>query len=127
MTKTGWLCAAAATSLLWPLDSRAVTQDNFLVQTTRDIVELCTADSTDPLRDKAIHFCHGFLVGAFHYHISIFPVRGPGAPFCMPDPPPSRDQAISAFTSWIGANPQYWNDRPVDVEFRWLAIAYPCR
>jgi hypothetical protein len=121
------LQALAVTAVLAPVASHAATQENFLVRTTRDLVELCSAGPTHPLRDQAVHFCHGFLVGAFQYHISVFPTSGPGALFCLPNPPPSRDAAISTFVAWAKANPQYLDEKPTDTEFRWLAIAYPCR
>jgi hypothetical protein len=121
------LPALAVAISLWPLAGEAVTQDNFLVRTSRDLVELCTAPPSDPLHQAAIHFCHGYLVGAFQYHVSVSPTSGPDALFCLPNPPPSRNDAIAAFIAWAKANPQYMNERPTDTEFRWLATTYPCR
>jgi hypothetical protein len=119
--------AAFAVAALWPLASEAVTQDSFLVRTTQDIVELCTAPPSDPLHVQAVHFCHGYLVGAFQYHVSTFPTSGPDAMFCLPEPQPSRNETIARFIEWARSNPRYLGERPVETEFRWLAAAFPCR
>jgi hypothetical protein len=33
-----------------------------------DLINLCTASPDDPLYSQAVHFCHRYLVGAFHYY-----------------------------------------------------------
>ena len=48
--------------------SANVTRDNFLDNTTQDLVTLCTAADDDPLRLAAIGFCHGYVVGVWHFH-----------------------------------------------------------
>ena len=48
---------------LWPMPSAAVTRDTFLVRTTQELVDLCTAPETDPLHAAAIGFCFGYVVG----------------------------------------------------------------
>jgi hypothetical protein len=45
-----------------------VTEKDFEVQTTQNLVNLCTASPDDPLYHQAINFCHGYLVGAYHYY-----------------------------------------------------------
>ena len=44
------------------------TETNFQVMTTGDLVRLCEATPTDPTGIAALHFCHGFAVGAYQYH-----------------------------------------------------------
>ena len=45
-----------------------VQQTDFEVKTTQALVNLCTASSEDPLFAHAVNFCHGYLVGAFHFY-----------------------------------------------------------
>jgi hypothetical protein len=108
--------------------SHAVTQDNFLVRTTSDLVALCTAGGTDDMHIAAIHFCQGYFVGADHYYLA---ERGSvsSAPnlFCMPNPPPTRDVAIQMFVDWAQKNPQYMSDLPVNSVIRFAAMTWPCR
>lgn len=104
-----------------------VTRDDFLVRTTADIVDLCSADPSDPMYTAAIHFCEGYLLGALHYHRAVSSASGAEKLFCAPNPPPSRDEATASFVAWAKANPQYTQERPLDTFFRWLAVTWPCR
>jgi hypothetical protein len=112
---------------LLPLPTQAVTQDNFLVRTTSDLVALCSAGSTDEMYTAAINFCQGYLVGADHYYLA--ERAGPGARdlYCLPTPPPTRDQAIRMFVEWARNNPQVMTERPVDSLIRFAATTWPCR
>jgi hypothetical protein len=120
------LIGAAVLAIL-PTRAGAVTQDNFLARTTRDLVALCSAASNDPMRDAAIHFCHGYVVGAFHYYRATEASLGTARIVCLPDPPPSREQGIQNFVVWANQNPQYMNEVPVDTVFRFAAMKWPCR
>ena len=105
----------------------AVTDEDFVVKTTRSLLNLCTVSAEDARYKEALHFCHGYLVGAYHYYVAS--VSGPNAKrlFCPPDPPPTRNAAIAAFVAWAQARPQYMNDAPVETEFRFLTETYPCK
>ena len=105
----------------------AVTDGDFEVKTTRSLLNLCTVSAEDPRYKEALHFCHGYLVGAYHYYVAS--ISGPNAKrlLCPPDPPPTRNAAIAAFIAWAQARPQYINDAPVDTEFRFLTETYPCK
>lgn len=104
-----------------------VSEEDFKVRTTQNIYNLCTAAAKDPLHDNAVHFCQGFLLGAFEYHEAIH--NGPeGKPLvCLPEKPPTRDEAIAMFMEWIKAHPHYLNDKPVESEFRFLMEKWPCK
>jgi hypothetical protein len=104
----------------------AVTDADFEVKTTRNLLALCTVSTEDARYKEALHFCHGYLVGAFHYYLAS--VSGPNAKrlVCPPDPPPTRNSAIAAFIAWAQARPQYMNEAPVETEFRYLTETYPC-
>lgn len=111
----------------FPASALAVTTDDFQVKDTQSLINLCTASQNDPLAGEAIHFCHGYLVGAFHYYKVTHASPDSKQLFCFPDPPPSRDEAIGQFVSWAKAHPQYMNDAPVETEFRFLIETWPCK
>ena len=48
----------------------AVTDGDFEVKTTRSLLNLCTVSAEDARHKEALHFCHGNLVGAFHYYLA---------------------------------------------------------
>ena len=120
-----WLFLAV--TMLMPALVGAVTEADFEAKTTQNLLNLCTASPNDPLYREALHFCHGYLVGAYHYHIA----ESNGEPgkllVCLPTPPPSRNEAFRMFLAWAPAHPEYMNERPVDTEFRFLTEKWPCQ
>jgi hypothetical protein len=113
--------------LLLPGLALAVDQTDFEVKTTQNLLNLCTAASGDPNYQAAIHFCHGYLVGAYAYYEAHHGSNKAKHLFCFPDPPPSRNNAIVMFVEWAKAHPQYMNENPVDTEFRFLIEQWPCK
>ena len=116
-----------STLLILPGLAGAVSENDFKADTTEQIVDLCTADPGEPLYQQAVNFCHGYLVGAYKYYEA--ERSGPNATklVCLPDPQPTRDEAIQMFMEWTKAHPQYINESPVETEFRFLMETYPCR
>ena len=106
----------------------ALTAENFQVRTTQDLLDLCTVSASDPLAQQAIHFCHGYLVGAYHYHVA--ESAGPdGAKrlVCFPTSVVTRNEAVAMFVEWVKARPQYLKEAPVETEFRFLVEKWPCK
>jgi hypothetical protein len=112
---------------LLPGFAGAVSEEDFRADTTRQLLNLCTATPDDPLYHQAINFCHGYLVGAFHYYEAVS--SGPkGVKFvCPPDPRPSRNESIDEFIEWAGANPEHLGEVPVETEFKFLMEHWPCK
>ena len=106
--------------------SAAVTESDFKVATTANLLNLCSAAPDDPRYSEAIHFCHGYLVGAFHYYRAQ-ETGAQGSRFlCIPKPRPSRNETIDQFIVWAQRHPEYQNELPVETEFRYLAEIWPC-
>ena len=113
--------------LTLPAMASAVSEKDFEVRTTQDLMNLCTAAPDDPLYPHAVNFCHGYLVGAFHYHEAS--ASGPKGTrlVCLPDSPPTRNDAIKMFIEWAKAHSQYLKEKPVETEFRFLMEKWPCK
>jgi len=116
----------AATAWLWSPPALAVSTEDFLIVDTQDAIDICTTPESDPMYAPAIAFCHGYLVGAYQYHVALH--AGPKAKpvVCLPDPPPTRVQAIEQFIAWAKAHPQYAKDRAVESLVKFLTEKYPC-
>jgi hypothetical protein len=112
---------------LLPVIAGAVSEKDFEGQSTEDMINLCTASPDDPLYHQAINFCHGYLVGAYHYYEAT--ASGPAGIqlVCVPDPRPSRNETIGMFIDWAKAHPQYWGEAAVESEFRFLMQKWPCK
>ena len=113
--------------LLVPAIASAVTEADFKAKTTQNLINLCTAAETDPQHKEAIHFCHGYLVGAYHYHY--VENEGPDAEqqICFPDPRPTRNDAITQVVAWMQKHPEHMSEAPVETEFRALHELWPCK
>jgi len=113
--------------ILLPGFAAAVSEKDFEVQTTENIINMCTAALGDPLYHQAVNFCHGFLVGAFRYYEAAG--SGPAGLklVCLPDPHPSRNDVFDMFVEWVKAQPRYLKENPVETEFRFLMEKWPCK
>lgn len=124
----GFATLAAAALLASGARAAAVTRDDFQVETTANLVALCSAAATDPLYTPARNFCHGFAVGTYRIIATEEAAsRSKRKLFCMPANPPNRDQAIAGFVQWASDRPRVMADRPTDGIVEYLAEEYPCK
>lgn len=106
--------------------SHAATDANFGARTTEDLVELCTERPDNPIGTAAVNFCEGFAQGAVFVEMqNQAAFRGPKL-FCMPNPPPGRNEALSEFVNWARALPDRLAQSSTDGLFRFLSERYPC-
>lgn len=120
------LVGMAATGTL-AQSGHVASDTDFRVTNTGDLVRLCETAPTDTIGVAALHFCHGFAVGAFQYHQVVTAASGKPRLVCVPSPAPTRNEAIAAFLDWANRNPQQMSTPPVEGLFRFLAERYPCR
>ena len=119
------LAALIIAACLAPPAFGAVTDDDFTLKTTANLLNLCAVRPDDPRAKEAIHMCHGYLLGAFHYHEAELPSNE--RLVCLPEKRPARNEAIAMFVEWAKARPQYLNELPVETEFRFLTEKWPCK
>jgi hypothetical protein len=104
----------------------AVTEDNFQLRTTADLVELCSAQPSESLGTAALNFCHGFGVGVFRVLQEQQMAERSRHLFCMPSPQPTRNEALASLLQWTKANPQQLTTPPQDGIVMFLSQQYPC-
>ncbi|TVR78150.1 MAG: hypothetical protein EA405_15225 [Rhodospirillales bacterium] len=105
----------------------AAEPEIFQVRTTADLIALCSVPENHADYVAAIHFCHGFAVGAYQYYWVLAGGEGGVRLVCLPDPPPARDAVIEDFVRWAQARPEYHDEAPVESIMRYLIGQYPCR
>jgi len=130
-TLMAWLMGSALAVTLGaaPIAARAaLTEDDFFIRNAQDLVALCGVAPGDPLAREAIHFCHGFVSGAWQYHQSVNSGPQSAKLVCPPDPPPTRAEAVAMFVTWarVPENGKYMTDPAVDTMFRFLIEKWPC-
>ena len=103
-----------------------VNEDDFVAMKTQNIINLCTAAPEDVHYQQAIHFCQGYLVGAFHFYAAQSANKPELQMVCYPEPKPSRNEAIGMFVAWAKQHPEFMNELPVETEFRFLNETWPC-
>ena len=115
-------------SLLAPCLARAaVTDEDFVLSTTQNLVNLCAVSASDPRAKEAIQMCEGYMLGAYHFYLATNSGQGDMRLVCMPNPTPARNEAVAMFVEWAKANPQYMKEAPVETEFRFLSAKWPCK
>jgi Rap1a immunity proteins len=120
-----WVVAAALAGLV-PVAAQAASEANFNANSTGDLVALCSAAPDDGIGTAALNFCEGYFQGAVVVQMqNMAPERGRKL-FCLPNPPPSRSQAMAAFVSWAQAAPARLSQSATDGLFRFLSERYPC-
>lgn len=107
--------------------AKEVDADEFRVESTGDFVALCAADPKAANYVAAIHFCHGFISGAYRYYQSASAAAPATAYVCTPNPPPSRNEVIASFVTWARADQTAMKAPAVDSIFRYLGTKYPCK
>ena len=105
----------------------AVTEEDFKVKKTKNLINLCTASTDDPHYKEAIHFCHGYLVGAYYYYAAQHGDEKANQLVCFPEPNPTRNAVIEKVVSWAQQHPEFMNEMPVETEFRALTELWPCK
>ncbi len=110
-----------------PLRAGAVTEDDFKIRTTQALINLCTVSPDDPAYSAALHFCHGYLIGALNYYLAETAGDPSERNVCLPNPPPTRNEGVKMFIDWAKSHPEYMNEFPTETEFRFLFETWPCK
>lgn len=127
MLSKHWLAAAILCAFLFPESGGAAVSDSdFQMRTTADLVDLCSASPTDSMGTAALNFCHGFALGVYRVLEEQNAARRTGKLFCISQPTPSRNEAIADFVQWSKANSEVMEGRPADGIAVYLASKYPC-
>lgn len=121
-----WLSAAALCLAGWASPANALTQDDFLVRNTADLVNLCSAPTTDPLYTAGANFCQGFFVGVVRVLDEVESAHQSRRLFCMPAKMPSRTQAVTDYVAWAKASPDRLAMQPTDSIGGFLSQKLPC-
>lgn len=120
--------ALAAVLMVAPVVGAVAQQftfDDFELDTTEDLLDVCTVEESDVSHWEATAFCYGYFQGAAHYHRAL--ASGPEfEPMVCPPEPLTVRQVASTFITYAQANPEYLAEPPIDTAFRALVEEWPC-
>ena len=126
MRKLTFVTAVVTLSIVFSAARAAVTEENFQIDTTKDLIALCSVDASDPNAVAAIHMCHGYVMGLVHFHILINRALE-GSVFCLEDAQrPTRDEAIAILVAWSRQHPEHDSKEAANGVVLWAAETYPC-
>ncbi len=122
------LSSAASVAALWLGGSQAgaVTEDQFALRSTADLVALCAADPAGPQGTAALNLCAGFGLGVYAVLAEIQSAPRATRMFCLPTPEPTRTEAVAAFVAWGKDAPGTASLPPADGMAKFLMTQYPC-
>ena len=103
-----------------------VTEEHFVIDTTADLVALCSVSPNDPHTTAAIHMCHGYLTGLVHFHKTMGSSLE-NKIFCLDEADrPPRNQAVAMLVEWSRAHPEHDGTEAIDGVMLWAADTWPC-
>ena len=103
----------------------AATSQKRHVESTADLVELCSVSVGDPLYDAAMGFCLGYIDAAIDYHAAL--TAGPKYdPIACPENTVTREEVVVVLMEWSNRNTQHLNNEtPVVGVMRASAEKWP--
>lgn len=126
---TASIIACVCLIVLTTMPSRAgddlFDQSDFELNTASDLAEVCNVPADDPLAEKAVYFCLGFVTGLAHYHTAISKAEDIKPLFC-PAQDPTRIELALTFLKWYGKNPKFKDISPENGVLRAAAEKWPC-
>ena len=126
MKKLACVAVVALSAMISQQGLASVTEEDFRLDTFKDLVALCGVEASDPNASAAIHMCHGYVIGLVHFHELVGRALE-GTVFCMSKHQrPARDAAIDMLVRWSRDHPEYNSEEAIDGVLRWAAARYPC-
>ncbi|MEA3278780.1 MAG: Rap1a/Tai family immunity protein [Pseudomonadota bacterium] len=107
----------------------AVGEEDFALETTEDLYQICSATADDPNYIHAAYECRGFIEGAVQYHDAVSDKKHLKRLICYPESATIGD-GKKAFVAWAkkhSGDKEAMGELPVVGLVRALADKYPCK
>ena len=100
--------------------------EDFVLDSTEDLVDVCSAPASDPMYEEAKIFCFGYLAAAIDYHRAMAVAPGMG-PIACAEEGATREDLIGVLVAWSEKNPQQMSAPPIESLLRAAAEKWPCK
>ncbi|HSO43286.1 MAG TPA: Rap1a/Tai family immunity protein [Rhodospirillales bacterium] len=105
--------------------SEAAINEALHLRTTQDLYTVCSVQPGQPLYERAVAFCIGFVTGVIQYNAEL--AKGPDfEPLVCPGRELARFEVVRQFLAWAPANPEHMSNTPVEGLARSAVAAWPC-
>jgi hypothetical protein len=111
-------------ALVYPV--QAVEVGDFELQTTQDLVDVCSADPDGSLGPEAQQACYGYIAGTIHFYSSLVAGGDRFKPIVCPDRELTRQEVAELLVDWAKDNPDHMQALPVEGVLRAAVATYPC-
>ena len=122
----GMDCCGGTAPCVWPRRRARGHRGQLRGQDYRRHVELCDSQSDSAMANAAVNFCSGFAQGTVSLEMEHDAGSRSMKLFCLPDPAPTRNEALAEFVKWARASPERLNATAVDGLISFLGERYPC-
>lgn len=119
------LSGALVTLMTQPLGAAEV--EDFELQTTADLVALCSAGGGEPLGTEAQQACFGYIAGATHFYRALVEGGDRFEPIVCPGRELTRQEVARILVDWAADHPAHLDELPVEGLVRAVIAVYPCR
>lgn len=106
--------------------AHAVEVEDFVLSTTQDLVDVCSAAPDDPLAAEAKQACYGYIAGTIHFYRSLVDGGDRFKPIVCPGRDLTRQEVAALLLDWAKDNPEHMDELPVEGVIRATVAAYPC-
>lgn len=120
---SGWLISSGLHAANGSSEGYSI--EDLRMNTTADLVDVCTIEAVHADYTAALAFCYGFMDGVAHYDNAIANLDVIEDIVCIPANV-TRKQAVAVFIAYIEANPQYGAEPPIDGLVRALVAEWAC-
>ncbi len=119
------VCVWAPSARAAPAGSEEAVNQSLKLMTTQDLYNICSVQPGQPLYERAVAFCLGYVTGVIQHQAAL--AKGPTAkPLICPGRELARFEVVKQFLDWAPANPKFMSEPPVDGLARSAVAAWPC-
>ena len=104
----------------------AVEIADFELQSTADLVALCSAEEGDPLAAEAQQACFGYIAGTIHFYRALVAGGDRFEPIVCSERELTRQEVADLLVGWAEHHPEHMAELPAEGVIRAVAAAYPC-
>lgn len=111
---------------LGAVTAAAQSIEDFELNSTADLVDVCAPADGGTSADVALAFCYGYIVGGSDLYAGLVQADAI-KPWACAEPVPQLTEIRNAFVKWAQNHPESRSAHPADSFWQAMSEAYPCK